>query len=59
LVFERNQMSNIFLDLYENNTIKYHYYGHFHKSHKEIINGTEHRLLDINELVEHSNHHLD
>lgn len=55
LLFERNQMTNIFLDLCENNHIKFHYYGHFHKSHSDKINYTTHRLLGINELVEHRN----
>mgnify|MGYP003333585123 CR=1 FL=1 len=32
---------------------KYHYYGHFHSSWAEEINGCKHRLLDINELYEH------
>lgn len=32
---------------------KYHYYGHFHSSWREEINGCKHRLLDINELYEH------
>lgn len=32
---------------------KYHYYGHFHSSWSEKINGCKHRLLDINELCEH------
>lgn len=50
LSFERNQMTNIFLDLYENNTIKDHFYGHFHKSHFDNVNGVNHRLLDINEF---------
>lgn len=34
---------------------KYHYYGHFHSSYSEEINGCRHRLLDINELFEHKN----
>lgn len=29
---------------------KYHFYGHFHSSWSEKINGCAHRLLDINEL---------
>jgi UDP-2,3-diacylglucosamine pyrophosphatase LpxH len=50
LIFERNQMTNIFLDLKENNKIKKHFYGHFHKSNLETINGIDHHLLDINEF---------
>jgi predicted phosphodiesterase len=30
------------------------YYGHFHKSNTEVYDGIEFRLLNINELVEHS-----
>ena len=29
---------------------KHHFYGHFHKSHRENINGCQHVLLNINEL---------
>ena len=50
LTYERNQMTNIFLDLYENNKIKDHLYGHFHNSYFEISDGVNHRLLDINEF---------
>jgi predicted phosphodiesterase len=50
LAFERNQMTNLFLDLYENNKVKDHFYGHFHKSKFETHNGVNHRLLDINEF---------
>jgi len=50
LRFERNQMSNIFLDLVENNKIKKHFYGHFHKSHLETFDNIDHHLLDINEF---------
>lgn len=50
LSFERNQMTNLFLDLYENNKIKKHFYGHFHKSYFDTHNGVDHHLLDINEF---------
>jgi UDP-2,3-diacylglucosamine pyrophosphatase LpxH len=50
LVMERNIMSNIFLDLLENNNIKKHFYGHFHQSKLESLNGVDHHLLDINEF---------
>lgn len=52
LIFERNQMSNVFLDLYQHNNIKEHFYGHFHKSMIQEVNGVKHRLLDINEIIE-------
>jgi predicted phosphodiesterase len=50
LIVERNQMTNLFLDLYENNSIKKHFYGHFHQSAIENFNGVDHHLLDINEF---------
>lgn len=50
LIFERNQMTNIFMDLYENNKIKKHFYGHFHFSKLHNHNGVDHHLLDINEF---------
>lgn len=50
LTLERNQMTNIFLDLYDNNRIKKHFYGHFHKSYLNNHNGVDHHLLDINEF---------
>ena len=50
LLLERNQMSNLFLDLYENNKIIKHFYGHFHDSKFETHLGVDHRLLDINEF---------
>lgn len=50
LIHERNQMTNIFIDLYENNKIKKHFYGHFHKSNLNNFDGVDHHLLDINEF---------
>jgi len=50
LSFERNQMTNIFIDLFENNKIKKHFYGHFHKSYFDTHNDVDHHLLDINEF---------
>lgn len=50
LLFERNQMTNIFKDLYTNNKIKKHFYGHFHSSKLENFEGVDHHLLDINEF---------
>jgi len=50
LLFERNQMTNIFLDLKENNKIKKHFYGHFHKSYFATFDDIDHHLLDINEF---------
>jgi predicted phosphodiesterase len=52
LLFERNQMSHIFLDLKENNKIKKHFYGHFHKSHFSTFNDIDHHLLGINEFYQ-------
>ena len=46
LLLERSLMSNIFLDLMGNNEIKNHFYGHFHMSKSEIINGINHHLID-------------
>lgn len=55
LSLERNEMTNIFLDLYENNKIKKHFYGHFHFSKFDTHNGVDHHLLDINELYQFYN----
>jgi hypothetical protein len=50
LTLERNIMTNIFLDIYQNNKIKKHFYGHFHKSMLETHQDVDHHLLDINEI---------
>ena len=52
LTFEREQMSEIFTILKKNNDIEKHFYGHFHRSHVEEIEGCSHRLLNIDELYE-------
>lgn len=49
---ERNLMSNMIDSLKKKNTIKYHYYGHFHFSKTEIRDGISHNLLGINEMRE-------
>jgi predicted phosphodiesterase len=52
LLVERNQLTQAFQILKENNNIQSHIYGHFHKSDFVNVDGTEHRVLDINELWE-------
>lgn len=53
LMFERMEMNNLFLILKENgNEVKNHYYGHFHRSDDITMNGTKHRLLNIDEFYE-------
>lgn len=50
LAFERAEVTKMFKLLNQNNNIKYHFYGHFHR-HDITINGyTTHMLLDINEF---------
>lgn len=49
---ERDLMTIIFDMLADNNKIDKHFYGHFHRSHEQIIVNCKHRLLDINELYE-------
>jgi predicted phosphodiesterase len=53
LMNERKIMTNIYDKLIENgNNITNHFYGHFHKSYFQIIGGTHHRMLSINEFYE-------
>lgn len=53
LVKERNDVTRMWEILKEKNpNIKYHYYGHFHAKHTEIINGVEHKLLGVDELYD-------
>ena len=52
LLVERQQVTDAFTILKMNNDIKLHIYGHFHKSWNSSIYGTEHRLLNVNELWE-------
>jgi UDP-2,3-diacylglucosamine pyrophosphatase LpxH len=49
---ERAIMTDMFQILFENNDIKYHFYGHFHRSHVEKIGNCTHRILGINEMFE-------
>lgn len=50
LLVERQQVTDAFSILKLNNQIDLNLYGHFHKSHVEKFEGTEHRLLNVNEL---------
>ena len=52
LLEERQAMTEAFSILKMNNDIKLHIYGHFHKSWNSLMYGTEHRLLNVNELWE-------
>lgn len=52
LLVERNQLTQAFQILKENNNIKYHYYGHFHRSETVRVDNIQHRLLNVNELWE-------
>ena len=52
LLFERNQMTEAFFILRQNNNITHHYYGHFHKNDVCDMHGTRHRMLGIGELYE-------
>lgn len=52
LIAERNLITNMFDILKENNDIKYHFYGHYHKSNKDFIGDTRHICLDIDEFYE-------
>lgn len=49
---ERDLMTKIFDMISDNNKIDRHFYGHFHRSHEQIIVDCKHRLLNINELFE-------
>lgn len=51
LIFEREYMTQVWNKLKENNNIKSHYYGHFHVTKTEYIEGTKFRCLNINEMV--------
>jgi len=46
---ERNDHSKMHEILVRNNTIAHWFYGHYHESHHENINGTEFRLLGLND----------
>lgn len=50
---ERQGLSEMLRILKEKNNIKSWYYGHFHSSKKENIDGIEFVLVDCNEIVKH------
>lgn len=50
---ERKDLSKMLKILKENNTIKSWYYGHFHSSHKETIDGINFVMVGVSELIEH------
>jgi predicted phosphodiesterase len=50
LMEERANLTKIFEVLKANNKIEQHYYGHFHKSYTEEIDGCIHRLLNVDEI---------
>lgn len=52
LIYERNQVTQLFSILKMNNDIEYAYYGHFHKTDTINMYGTKHRLLNVGELWE-------
>jgi hypothetical protein len=49
LTKERNNITEVFNVLQKNNSIKYHFYGHFHYSTKNLIDGCNHIMLNISE----------
>lgn len=53
LTDERNNMDILLDRLKIKNNIKKWYYGHFHTSKKEIIDGIEFNLVDICNFIEH------
>lgn len=52
VIEERKTLSKIFETLKQNNSIKYHFYGHFHQTALTELDSIKHRLLNINELYE-------
>jgi len=52
ILVERNQVAEAFRILKANNDIKFHMYGHYHKSILTEVDGIKHRLLGIGELWE-------
>lgn len=56
LLVERNQLTQAFQILKENNNISNAYYGHFHISDIITIYGTKHRVLGVGELWEEKNY---
>jgi len=51
LIFERDYMTQVWNKLKENNSIKSYYYGHFHVTKTEYVEGSKFRCLNINEMV--------
>ena len=52
---ERDLVTKMWNILKEKNTPDYHFYGHFHNTNVEHVDGTNHRLLHINEFFEYRN----
>ena len=54
LFLERSEVDEMYNDITEGWNIKpsYWFYGHFHSSKKQHINGIKFKLLNINELYE-------
>jgi len=52
LLKERRDLNDAFRILKKNNDIKYHYYGHFHRTMFKEIDGTKYRLLNQGQLWE-------
>lgn len=53
LLVEREDVTKLYNALKVNNNITDWFYGHYHKSHNEIIDGTIFTLLDINEFKDY------
>jgi len=50
LEIERNLITDIFNELKKENKPKYHFYGHFHNSNRELIDGCKHVMLNIGDF---------
>ena len=48
---ERNLISEIFDELKKNNVLKYHFYGHYHYTTYNNVDGCKHYMLDISEVL--------
>lgn len=55
LIEDLNDERSVMDEIFKLCKPKYHFYGHFHSSWNEHINGCHHRLLSINELYEFNN----
>jgi UDP-2,3-diacylglucosamine pyrophosphatase LpxH len=53
LEFERSVLSEMYSDIKQNSKISHWIYGHFHKSAKQVIDGSIFKSLNINELYEY------